>query len=70
LIEGQDEAQQGAGRMPVPQRARRPRYLPTSGFPACRLTYQYARTDVKDQEKTSTLNFYVAHPPPYARLPG
>ena len=26
-IEGQEEAQEGAGKMPVPQRARRPRYL-------------------------------------------
>jgi hypothetical protein len=31
-IEGQDEAQERTGRMPVPQRARRPRYLSPSVF--------------------------------------
>ena len=30
--EGQDETHEGAGRMPVPQRTRRPRYLPVIGF--------------------------------------
>ena len=50
-IEGQTEARERTGKMPVPQRARRPRYLPVRGFLASRLMYRYARTDVMNEEK-------------------